>query len=132
MFQEDVLDMLEASSLFVKQANEEINTYQSMHKRAMDKVETTADYLLKAELIKPTEKTAAEAMLADHATTLDLIRNMADRIQELQVAQTKLASEPGRPVSDESQTLSSTTSNYVGEKCPAGKKESDRIWDSYN
>ena len=125
-FHENVLGFVSLASEIVKRAMDEINSYRSMQKKANALIDGLTKQLGEVELILPTEKTAAAAMLADPVASLGLMSNLIDRFKELRTSRVKEASEPGRAVTDGSrEAYNSVTSNYVGEKT-SQQKESDR------
>lgn len=79
----DMLKFVELSSYTIKRASEENAVFRAQQKRADELRGPVLAELLEVHLVAPTAKQAADAMLASHAETLQLLKAAADLIVKL-------------------------------------------------
>lgn len=122
---EDVLNFVGAASTGIKRAMDEVEVHRAQAKRAADLAPSVLDQLLQHGLILPHEKQAAAAMLAEHASTLQLLKRAADRLAEAEASgrTKKAAVEPGR-AEGETPAYDSQSDPYTGRRTTQ-KKASD-------
>ena len=82
-FIDGVMHFVDLSSQTTKKALDEIGVRRMAEKRAKDIQPGLLQHMLDNKVVEPREKTAAEAMLSSHDTTLQLLKAAVDRIAEL-------------------------------------------------
>jgi hypothetical protein len=131
-FVDGTLRFLALTSQGIKRASDEITSHRSMSKRASDLRPEVLGTLLSAGLVEPHNKQAADAMLASHAETLNLLKEAALMIVELsKQPASKAASDLGAGAdvkvngAANGAEYNSLTDPYVGQRS-SNKKASDR------
>lgn len=88
----------EISSLTAKRALDEIGAHRQGQQKAASLRPALLAHMVEAGVIPPQQKEAADAMLAGHAETLQLLKAAVDKIKELRDAMGKQASDNGTGV----------------------------------
>lgn len=76
------LKFIEVGSALVKKAMDEIEVHRTSQKRAADLRGPLLDFLVQNGFIAEHQKQAAEAMLASHAESLQLLKAMGEKFAE--------------------------------------------------
>lgn len=128
---DDVLQYVEITSFGMKRAMDEIDVHRQQQKKAADLQAPLLDKLLTMGLIAGHQKEAGAAMLGDHASTLKLFSNLAEKYAALRTEKSAAAHNLGGGVDPKSAGVTSpapandsTTSPYVG-RHTGDKKASD-------
>lgn len=82
-FMDGVLGYVEVSSLLAKKAVDEVSVHRQAQKRAGDLRGPLLKQMLDVGVVAPHQKEAADAMLASHAETLNLLKAAVEKISEL-------------------------------------------------
>lgn len=119
------LEFVQAVSVFGKKAMDEVTAHREKVKQAAALRPAILQSLLDTGTIEPGQKEAADAALADHAQTMQLLKNAVTKIAE----HTKTAGDNrlGHAEGSEkaAQEFDSLTSPFVGQRTSV-KKASDR------
>lgn len=81
-FIDDTLRFVEVGSLALKQAMDEVDVHRSGQKRAAALRPELLELMLKTNTVATHQKQAAEAMLASHDTTLQLLKSAVEKLVE--------------------------------------------------
>lgn len=126
------LKFIEVAGAVVKMASDEIQIHRDAQKRAAGLRPEVLASLIDNNLIDKGQKDAAEAMLASHAETLQLLKSACDKLAAARMEKKAAAVEPGRPsdvkagaaAGGGSEQHASLTSPFVGRRT-SEKKASD-------
>ena len=92
-----VVKFAELSSATIKRALDETNVHRAAQKQAADLRPATLEFMVTNGLIDADQKTAADAMLASHASTLNLLKTAGEKIVELKKELAAKTAELGAP-----------------------------------
>lgn len=124
---------VEASSLTIKRALDELSVHQAAQAKAAALRTQLVDHMIRSGVVAPNQKEAAEAMLGAHDTTMQLLKSAVDKIVEVQAenkAEKKASAigtaspDPSLPSGSGNGTYNSLTDPVVGRRTSA-VKESD-------
>jgi hypothetical protein len=110
-FLDDVVKFAEVASVTSKRALDEVGVHRQAQEKAAGLREPLLKYMISAGVVSPKMEKAAEAMLADHAATLNLLKAAVDKIQELKEQIGKQASDQGHAT--DPSTLPGGTSQHT-------------------
>lgn len=113
-FIEGSLKYIELTSECIKRAQDELGVLRSMQKKASDVRADTLAYLIKAGVIPKGQEKQAEAMLADHSLTYNLLKTAVDKFVGAKT-QNKQAGDLGRSVSEKEAGLADNSPGYDSE-----------------
>lgn len=82
-FENKVLEFVAASSTMGKRAMDKIAEYEGKEKTAASAAPALVEHLIATKVIGAGQKTKAASALSDHAQTMDLLKNAADKIATL-------------------------------------------------
>lgn len=128
-FLDTVLKFVEVGSATVKKAMDENEVHRVSQKRAADLRGALLDHMVASGVIADHQKQAAEAMLASHAESLQLLKAATDKIVDLrkQLA-TKQAGDIGQGQSEKKAGLSGLG---VSTPVPNGNGQYDSLSDPF-
>ncbi len=92
---DNVIQFVEVSSVFGKRAYDEIGVHRQCQTKAAALRPALLEYMIASGVTAPHQKEAADAMLADHAATLQLLKAA---VVELKNGGTKKAGDNGQAV----------------------------------
>ena len=95
-FLDDVVKFAEVSSVTTKRAQDEISIHRQSQTKAAEMRPGLLKHMIAAGVVSPNREKAAEAMLSEHATTMNLLKAAIDKIQELKGDLGKQASDQGK------------------------------------
>jgi hypothetical protein len=127
-----VLQLIQVTSTFGKRAMDELSRVAAINKSAKDKNASMLQHLIDTKVIREDQREKAATALSDHSATLDLLKNAATKIAELNKATT-----PARELGNgEEKTAAVKEADYNSLNDPFvgvpyrnnGRKESDRVF----
>lgn len=80
---DNVVEFIELSSLTTKRALDELGAHRHARSKAAALCPDLVDHMLRTRVVPVQQKQAAQAMLASHDTTLQLLKAAIDKIAEL-------------------------------------------------